>query len=80
MGVGQTAAIGVDREGAARRGFAILEEGHTRTRFAEAKRFQHDWWAGGKGVVQHDVIEIAVCDTGHFERLIAGIPGCHAHG
>src|SRR5215831_2581879 len=40
--VGEPAAVGIDGERAARRGPAVLEEGHALSRFAEAQRLQHD--------------------------------------
>src|SRR5688500_2015194 len=55
--VREPASVGVDGQGAAGRGAAVLEEGHALAALGEAERLQHERRPGGEGVVEHDVLE-----------------------
>src|SRR6267142_2324249 len=58
VGVGEPAAVGVDRELAAGGRAPLREEVHALAPLGNAERLEHEGRARGEGVVEHDVVEV----------------------
>ena len=76
VGIRKPTAIGIDRQFAARRGIAFPDEILGFTALDEAKIFQAIHGQMREGVIDHQMIHIAVLDAGHTE----GFRPRHAEG